>query len=93
MKSAQILVGIMTALILVFITLIAYGIMSGGPSYHAAATQTKTITLPSVSTIQLMAPYKDGIALYVATPKGDFIYFADPKNGLSPARLSILRKD
>lgn len=61
--------------------------------FNSKALETKEITLPSVSTIQLMSPYKDGVALYVATPKGDFIYFADPVHGLAPARISIKRQD
>jgi hypothetical protein len=83
----------MSGMIVVCLVLLVYGLTRQTGGFQEKVQETRTVTLPRVSTIQMMSPYKNGIALYVATPQGDFIYFADPAHGLSSTRLSIKRED
>ncbi|MDE1153789.1 MAG: hypothetical protein PW788_14740 [Micavibrio sp.] len=56
-----------------------------------AATDTHELELPALSSVEHVSAWKDGVALYVGTPTGDYIYFVDPASGVSPLRVKIKR--
>ena len=87
MAGVKILVGVMTLAIAVCLGFLAYGL---AVKTHAPKGDI-ALSLPSLSHVEHISAWKDGVALYVATPKGDFIYFVDPSKGVTPNRVLIKR--
>lgn len=87
MAGVKMLVGVMTLLIALCLGALVYGLVAKtGPKAGDVA-----LALPSLSRVEQMSSWKNGVALYVATPKGDFIYFVDPSTGVAPTRVSVRR--
>lgn len=87
MAGIKALVAIMTLLIAVCLGLLAYGLVAK----TAPQPGDIALSLPGLSRVEHVSAWKDGVALYVATPKGDFIYFVDPARGVTPTRVQIKR--
>ena len=85
MRRLKALVATMTLLIFAAFGLLAYGLAAK----TGAAPRDAAITLPEKSDVKLMAGYKDSLALYVAAPGGDWIYFYDPKKGAVTGRVQV----
>lgn len=77
MRGMIALVTVMTLLLFVGLGLVVYGIATNA-SLRPKHEAMKEITLPAVSNIQMMSAWQGGLALYVVSPKGDYIYFVDP---------------
>jgi len=56
-----------------------------------ATADTRELELPALSSVEHISAWKDGVALYVGTPGGDYIYFVDPASGISPLRVKVKR--
>ena len=95
MRGLKTLVATMTVLLALGMGLLVYGLVTK-TSTKITAKQPVTaapseLQLPNLSHVEHISAWKDGIALYVATPDGDYIYFVDPTSGVSPARIKIKR--
>jgi hypothetical protein len=85
MRAIKAAVVVMTLLIFAALGLLAHDFLSG-PSARAAAAASalpmdappKDLALPAKATIRMMSPWKNGLALDVTTPEGEYIYFIDP---------------
>jgi hypothetical protein len=93
MRGMIVLVTVMSLLLLAGLGLFAYGIATKtGLRAKAPAQALTEVVLPSVSSIQTMSAWKNGIAMYVASPKGDFLYFIDPEQK-AQLRVPLRRAD
>ena len=52
----------------------------------------RELALPAAARVQLMAPWRNGVAVYVDSPSGDYLYFVDPAQE-KPLSLRLVRKD
>ena len=77
MRGMIALVTVMTVLLFAGLGLVVYGI-STNASLRPKHETMKELKLPAVSNIQFMSAWQGGLALYVVSPKGDYIYFVDP---------------
>ena len=77
MRGMIALVTVMTVLLFAGLGLVVYGI-STNASLRPKHEVMKELTLPATGNVQHMTPWQSGLALYVSTPKGDYIYFVDP---------------
>lgn len=88
----KIAVGVMTALIVVGLGLVIYGMTR---EKEAAKTDEKaftaTMNISPDASVKLMTAYKDSIALYVASPDGDNIYFIGPEKGTLKGRIVVTK--
>ena len=92
MRGLKTLVAAMTLLIVLGLTLLAYGLATKTTAKQPVKAGESELQLPDLSHVEHISAWKDGVALYVATPDGDYIYFVDPSSGVSPARVKIKRK-
>ena len=90
MRGLKTLVATMTVLLALGMGLLVYGLVTKTSSKTAASVSSE-LQLPNLSHVEHISAWKDGVALYVATPDGDYIYFVDPSSGVSPARVKIKR--
>jgi hypothetical protein len=85
MRGMIALVTVMTVLLFAGLGLVVYGI-STNASLRPKHEAMKELTLPASANVQHMAPWQNGVALYVTTPKGDYLYLVDP---LQNAQLRV----
>jgi len=89
MLRLKALVGIMTFLIFVCFCLMIYGVRKQTEKLQESVEAT--LALPAVSTIQSISSYDDGLALYVQSTDGDYIYLFSLSQGKGAGRIKIER--
>lgn len=85
MRGMIALVTVMTILLFAGLGLVVYGI-STNASLRPKHETMKELTLPASASVQHMTQWQNGVALYVTTPKGDYLYLVDP---LQNAQLRV----
>ncbi|MEZ0262408.1 MAG: hypothetical protein ACAH80_15495 [Alphaproteobacteria bacterium] len=89
MRGAKILVTVLTTLIFACMGLIVYGFVVKNP--FKPVGENMSVTLPAVGDIRMMSGYAGGLALYVVSPEGEWIYFVDPRQKGEAAKVKIER--
>jgi hypothetical protein len=89
MRGAKILVTVLTTLIFACMGLIVYGFVVKNP--FKPVGENMSVTLPAIGDIRMMSGYAGGLALYVVSPDGEWIYFVDPRQKGEAAKVKIER--
>ena len=77
MRGMIALVTVMTILLFAGLGLVVYGI-STNASLRPKHEAMKELALPASANVTHMTQWQNGVALYVTTPKGDYLYLVDP---------------
>lgn len=84
MRGLQLLIIVMTTMLFVGMGVLAYGLATGGKmGAKATPPAVRDITLPPSSKIEKISPWRDGLALHVTAPKGEYIYLVNPGGGIA----------
>jgi len=81
MRGVQLAIVIMTALIFIGLGLLVYGVIREGAKLgakNAIAAPVQELALPPSAKIEKISPWKEGLALHVTAPKGEYIYLVTP---------------
>jgi hypothetical protein len=89
MRGTVALVTVMTLMLFAGLGLLAYGVATKMRQDETAAM--RELELPAVASVQMMSPWKNGVALYLVTPGGDFLYLVDPAKE-KPVRIPVVRR-
>lgn len=89
MRGAKILVTVLTLMIFICMGLIVYGLTVKNP--FKPVGENMSVTLPHIGDIRMMSGYAGGLALYVVSPEGEWIYFVDPRQKGEAAKVKIER--
>ena len=93
MRGLQVLITVMTVLIFIGLGLLVYGFASKGaklgmrPPVPATVQELK---LPTGAKIERISPWREGLALHIAAPKGEYIFLVNP-SGTIATKLVIKR--
>lgn len=88
MRGLKILVTIMTLLLIGGTGFLGYSIVTKAGKL-AATPDMAPLQLPVNSDIKEMAGYEDGVALYVSSPEGEFIYLYNLASGKMQGRIKV----
>jgi len=83
MRGLQLLVIVMTAVLFVGMGLLVYGLATKGGRPAAKSPAVQELALPLSSKIEKILPWRDGLALHVTAPKGEYIYLVNPGGTLA----------
>lgn len=89
MTGIKALVTVMTLMIFSCLGLLVYGLAVKNP--FKPADGSVSVTLPAVGDIRMMTGYSGGLALYVVSPQGEWIYFVDPRQQGDATKVKIER--
>lgn len=96
MRGVKLLVTVMTLLIFVCMGLLVYGLISKSKTERInnflSPKSAPELVLPIGAKVEKMSPWREGLALHVSTPKGEYIYFLN-SSGTVVNTLSIRRSD
>jgi hypothetical protein len=90
MRGLKALVAVMSLLIVAGLGLLAYGVSrQKGALVLTPPRSMAPLSLPKGSTVWQMTPYDGGLALYVTSREGEYIYFYDPHTGRPEGRAEV----
>ena len=96
MRGVKLLVTVMTTLIFICMGLLVYGLISKGKTErinnYLSPQAAPELVLPLGAKVDKMSSWREGLALHVTTPKGEYIYFLN-SSGTLVNTLSIKRAD
>ena len=87
MRLVKISIVIMTTLLVAGLGLLVYGFAT--QSRTSSIAPDAEFEVPQGSAIRQMTGYKDGLAFYLSTPKGEFVYLYNPTTGKPAGRIAV----
>ncbi len=91
MRGLQVLITVMTVAIFIGLGLLVYGFATKGaklgmrPPTPAAIQE---LALPTGGKIERISPWREGLALHITAPKGEYIFLVNP-SGTVATKLVI----
>jgi hypothetical protein len=89
MSGIKALVTVMTLMIFSCLGLLVYGLAVKNPFKPEGGSVS--VTLPAVGDIRMMSGYSGGLALYIVSPEGEWIYFVDPRQQGAATKVKVER--
>ncbi|HYD19080.1 MAG TPA: hypothetical protein VEF76_11435 [Patescibacteria group bacterium] len=93
MRGIKLLVAVMTALIVICLGLLGWGVARQSKALEkpaaAGAASMPELVLPALARVDQLSGTGESAVLYVESPEGDYLYFVTP---VTSSRLRIKRQ-